>query len=110
MKRPAPTRKTVLIPRQETTRTYSVTRVRPAKTIERLQVEPVYVRFGEIVRDTRNTLGWTQADLAAKVGLVRASIANIEIGRQRILLDDVWRFAAALEVEPRKIFNILLKA
>lgn len=74
---------------------------------EVLQCEPVYVSFGEIVKARRIALGWTQADLAEKVGLARASIANIELGRQRVLLSDLFDFAQAFGVSPRTIFNSL---
>lgn len=72
-----------------------------------VQCEPVYVSFGEIVKAKRLALGWTQSDLAEKIGLARASIANIEIGRQRVLLSDLFDFADALGVSPRTIFNSL---
>ncbi|MBM0235934.1 helix-turn-helix transcriptional regulator [Micromonospora sp. ATA32] len=39
-------------------------------------------RFGQRVRALREAAGLRQADLAAKVGLARTSIANIEAGRQ----------------------------
>lgn len=74
---------------------------------EIVQCEPVYVSFGEIVKAKRLALGWTQSDLAEKIGLARASIANIEIGRQRVLLSDLFDFADALGVSPRTIFNSL---
>jgi len=72
-----------------------------------VQCEPVYVSFGEIVREHRLRRGWTQTDLAERVGLSRTSITNIEIGRQRILLSDLFDFAAAFGVSPKSIFNDL---
>lgn len=45
----------------------------------------------------RKALGLTQAQLASKVGMSRASIANIEGGRQNILLHHVYALAGALE-------------
>ena len=74
---------------------------------ELVQCEPVYVSFGEIVRTKRLERGWTQTDLAEKVGLSRTSVTNIEIGRQRILLSDLFDFAAAFGVSPRSLFNAL---
>lgn len=74
---------------------------------EVIQCEPVYVSFGELVKARRIALGWTQADLAEQVGLARASIANIELGRQRVLLSDLFDFAQAFGVSPRTIFNAL---
>lgn len=67
--------------------------------------ERPYVLFGEAVRAERLGRGMTQQDLADKVGLGRPSIANIELGYQRILLSDVFVFAEALSVRPRKLFD-----
>ncbi len=46
----------------------------------------------------RKERGITQEELAGRIGLPRASYANIESGRQRIALDVVWRAAIVLEL------------
>jgi transcriptional regulator with XRE-family HTH domain len=74
---------------------------------EVVQCEPVYVSFGELVKAKRLERGWTQTDLAEKVGLSRTSVTNIEIGRQRVLLSDLFEFARAFGVSPRSLFNRL---
>lgn len=58
----------------------------------------IYGLLGERVSVRRKKLGLTQAALASKVGMSRASIANIESGRQNILLHHVYTLAAALEL------------
>lgn len=73
------------------------------------QCERPYVLFGEFVRDRRKELGLTQLELSERVEYARASIANIETGRQRVLLDDVMKFAGALEVNPKTLFAACLK-
>lgn len=65
------------------------------------EIEAVYRAFGCRVEMIRQTLGLTQDDLCKRVKLSRASIANIETGRQRILLDDVQKFADALGTTPK---------
>lgn len=40
--------------------------------------------FGAAIKAGRSDLGWTQRDLAVRVGLSRVSIANIEAGRQDV--------------------------
>jgi transcriptional regulator with XRE-family HTH domain len=71
------------------------------------QVEELYRIIGERIsylRSSRQPVPWSQARLAAEVGLARGSIANIEVGRQRPPLDTLWAIAKALEVEPRLLF------
>lgn len=58
--------------------------------------EAVYEAFGNAVSTRRKALGLTQAQLANKVRMSRASIANIESGRQNVLLHHVYALAAAL--------------
>ncbi len=41
----------------------------------------------------------TQADVAAKIGLTRASLANIETGRQKVMLHHVYRILEALKLK-----------
>jgi transcriptional regulator with XRE-family HTH domain len=59
--------------------------------------DPIYKVFGNAVSTRRKALGLTQAELASKVKVSRASIANIESGRQNVLLHHVYALAAALE-------------
>ena len=74
---------------------------------EVVQCEQVYVSFGELVKAQRMKRGWTQTDLAERVGLSRTSVTNIEIGRQRVLLSDLFDFAKAFDVSPKTLFNAL---
>jgi transcriptional regulator with XRE-family HTH domain len=59
--------------------------------------DPVYKAFGNAVSTRRKALALTQAQLASKVKMSRASIANIESGRQNVLLHHVYALAAALD-------------
>ena len=59
--------------------------------------DPVYRAFGNAVSTRRKAMALTQAELASKVKMSRASIANIESGRQNILLHHVYALAAALD-------------
>lgn len=63
--------------------------------------EPIYRLIGAKIEQTRTFLGWTQLELAHKVHLSRGSVANIELGRQRILLHDVEKFATAFNMQPK---------
>lgn len=59
--------------------------------------DPVYRAFGNAVSTRRKALTMTQAKLASKVKMSRASIANIESGRQNVLLHHVYALAVALD-------------
>lgn len=72
-----------------------------------VQCEPVYVSFGELVKAKRLERGLTQTELADMVGLSRTSVTNIEIGRQRVLLSDLFVFAKAFDVSPLSMFKRL---
>jgi transcriptional regulator with XRE-family HTH domain len=60
------------------------------------QTAALLARVGSRIRAARNAAGMTQADLAAKIGCVRSSVANIEQGRQGLTLMRLGQLAAAL--------------
>lgn len=66
----------------------------------------LYANLGSLVRSHREMLGKTQADIGNAIGLTRASVANIESGRQRILLHQLFDLAFALEVAPGNLLPI----
>ena len=58
----------------------------------------LYRTLGAMIRRRRKTLGLTQAKLAGNLGVSRASVANVETGRQKILVHQLYRYAKALEM------------
>jgi transcriptional regulator with XRE-family HTH domain len=66
--------------------------------------EVIYQRLGQLVRHHRERLGQTQQQLAESVNLSRTSISNIESGRQRILVHQIFEFASALELPAEVLF------
>jgi len=62
-------------------------------------VPDLYVEFGRRLRAARGEADISQAHLGRAVGLSRASIANIEAGRQHVALDQLFDFARALGIE-----------
>ena len=59
----------------------------------------LYRSIGEAVRTRRRALDLTQQKLADRLGISRASLANIEVGRQRILVHHLYSLARELGVE-----------
>jgi len=60
----------------------------------------LYQAIGRKIRAQREAKRMSQGELAKLVGLSRASVTNIELGRQSLLLDQLYCFAAALETPP----------
>jgi transcriptional regulator with XRE-family HTH domain len=52
--------------------------------------------LGTIIAARRQEIGMLQQELADKVGMSRTSIANVETGRQQIVLTKIRPFAEAL--------------
>ena len=67
-------------------------------------VEPIYKAVGERIRKARSEYNWTQADLANEVGLSRATIANIELGKARFSLHVLSDIANLFEIPARELF------
>jgi len=58
--------------------------------------DPFYLELGRLVEKHRQSRGMSQESLGKQVSLKRASISNIECGRQRIYLHTIYLLAAAL--------------
>jgi DNA-binding XRE family transcriptional regulator len=68
---------------------------------------PVYTALAEVIRNRRMEIGMTQEGTAKQLGMSRPSLANIESGRQRVYLEDVFTMARVLKMEPRALFTKL---
>lgn len=62
-------------------------------------------RLGERIKELRWGKGWSQEMLSEQVTLSRASIANIEAGRQAASLDAVVEFSEAFGIKPQKFMK-----
>ena len=59
----------------------------------------IYRIIGAKLAARRRELRLKQAEVASMIGLTRASLANIESGRQKLMLHQIYRLAQALQVE-----------
>lgn len=58
----------------------------------------IYRIIGAELAARRKKLRLKQAEVADQIGLTRASLANIESGRQKLMLHQIYRLATALKV------------
>ena len=58
--------------------------------------DELYAEVGRKLRQARETQGLSQERLAKQLGISRASVVNIEAGRQRAPLHLLWQFSEAL--------------
>lgn len=58
--------------------------------------DELYAEVGRKLRQARVTQGLSQEKLAQQLGISRASVVNVEAGRQRAPLHLLWQFSGAL--------------
>jgi len=68
-------------------------------------IEPFYGLLGSRIQETREEKKMTQAQLAVALipPTTRASVANVENGKQRVLVHTLVQFAKAMGVEVGKL-------
>jgi len=59
----------------------------------------IYRNLGIRIKGLRGSLGLTQDQLAKQVGISRASLANIERGKQQVLVHHLFAIAESLQLE-----------
>lgn len=69
----------------------------------------LYRAIGAHLADARQQRGVRQSDLAAAVGLTRASVTNIESGAQRIQIHTLVAAAQALGIDPADLITQALQ-
>lgn len=61
-----------------------------------MKSELLYQHIGTTIKQKRKTLKWTQEELARRMAMSRAALANIETGRQNVFVHQLYSFATAL--------------
>jgi DNA-binding XRE family transcriptional regulator len=76
----------------------------PDSTMLPYEVEEGLTTLGDRVSAVRRTLGWTQEDLAAKAGVNKKTVLNVEHGRPSVgighLLNILWALDLIGELLP----------
>ena len=61
--------------------------------------------FGRRVRKRRTELGWTQGELAERIGTSLSFVGHIERGTRKASLDTLVRICNALQVSPQLLLQ-----
>jgi putative transcriptional regulator len=59
--------------------------------------------MGQRVRAIREGKGWSQKELADRIGMTRTAITNLECGRQKLPLDRLYKIADVFDVSIFKL-------
>jgi transcriptional regulator with XRE-family HTH domain len=65
--------------------------------------DPIYKEIGSRIRTRRKALRMTQEHLAKALGVSRGSLANVETGRQNMLVHQLYSYAAELQLIPEDL-------
>lgn len=65
-----------------------------------MRIEPIYREIGRNIRTRRRQKDLSQDEVAQLLAISRATLANIETGRQRILVHQIYRLAEVLGAKP----------
>lgn len=68
-----------------------------------IEITSLDAALGDRLKLRRIKANFNQAELASRVGLSRASISNIENGRQPVTIQTLWRIAQALGLTLRDL-------
>ena len=64
-----------------------------------MEPDEIYREVGRSIRRYREEARRTQEQMAAEIGISRASLANIEVGRQKVRLHHLYAIARALGLD-----------
>jgi transcriptional regulator with XRE-family HTH domain len=65
------------------------------------------VRLGHRIRNLRKKRGWTQVEMAERVGIDRSFLADVERGKRNVSILNVELMAKGLKVSLSQLFSRL---
>ena len=69
--------------------------------------EDLLVRLGDRIRRLRKKRGWTQVEMAEKVGIDRSFLADVERGKRNVSVLNLDLMAKGLKVSLSQLFSRL---
>jgi transcriptional regulator with XRE-family HTH domain len=67
--------------------------------------EDIRIRFGRRLRKLRNRRGWTQVQMAERLGLDRSYLADVERGKRNVSLVNLQIIAKGFDLTPSKLLS-----
>ena len=71
--------------------------------------EDIRVRFGQRLRSLRLRRGWTQVELAERLGLDRSYLADVERGHRNVSLVNLELIAMGFDLSLPRLFSRIPK-
>lgn len=69
--------------------------------------DDLLVRLGDRIRKLRKARGWTQAEMAERVGIDRSFLADVERGKRNISILNLELIAKGFKVSLAQLFSKL---
>jgi len=69
--------------------------------------EALLIRLGDRIRKSRKSCGWTQAEMAERVGIDRSFLADVERGKRNISILNLAVIAEGLNVSLSRLLSRL---
>jgi len=69
--------------------------------------DALLIQLGDRIRRLRKKRGWTQAEMAERVGIDRSFLADIERGKRNVSILNVALIAKGLKVSLAQLFSRL---
>jgi transcriptional regulator with XRE-family HTH domain len=69
--------------------------------------EDLLVRLGDRIRKLRKKRGWTQVEMAERVGIDRSFLADVERGKRNVSILNLDLMAKGLKVSLAQLFSRL---
>ena len=67
--------------------------------------QKLYQKLGNAIRDRRQLMGLSQAELGEQVEMARTSITSVEVGKQQLLVHQLLAISSALRIEPKELIQ-----
>jgi transcriptional regulator with XRE-family HTH domain len=69
--------------------------------------EDLLIRLGDRIRKLRKSCGWTQVEMAERVGIDRSFLADVERGKRNVSILNVALIAEGLNVSLSRLLSRL---